>query len=89
MTRKDVQIGKTYYKKVSGVISPVKVLYQNPDKRKLSGGYKHGGWTGRNENTGRNVGIATAASLRGEVIQKIALFNDALKGFYNDGPGTS
>ncbi|MCW5982704.1 MAG: hypothetical protein KIT09_31740 [Bryobacteraceae bacterium] len=44
----------TYVVKVSGRLAPVKILRESP----------YGGWVGRNERTGREVRIRSAAKLR-------------------------
>ena len=54
MRKSEVQIGDTYLVKVSGHIVPVTILRES----------QHGGWVGRNENTGREVRIRSAARLR-------------------------
>lgn len=57
MKAKDVEIGGTYFVRVSGNVVPVKIVSTCP----------YGGWTGRNAVTGREVRIKTAARLRGKV----------------------
>lgn len=54
MKRKSVEIGGVYVAKISGRMVPVKLLRESP----------YGGWDGRNEITGRDVWIKTAAKLR-------------------------
>ena len=63
MKKADVQIGGVYVVKVSGRLSPVKILRLNE--------YHAIGvqtWTGRNLDTGREVTIRSAARLRREYI---------------------
>jgi hypothetical protein len=54
MKKNEVEIGKSYLVKVSGKLSSVKVTGESP----------YGGWIGRNNVTGREVRIRTAARLR-------------------------
>ena len=54
MKKKDVEIGKVYAVKVSGKVSPVKLIKESP----------YGGWFGRNLWTNREVRIKTAGKLR-------------------------
>lgn len=54
MKKADVKIGTTYVVKVSGLLVPVTLDAESP----------HGGWTGTNTKTGRQVRIRTAAKLR-------------------------
>ena len=55
MKKKDVQIGQTYWIKISGDVVPVCIDYEVPN----------GGWTGTNLKTKRQIRIKTAARLRG------------------------
>ena len=52
MKKKDVQVGRTYVVKVSGVLRPVKLERESD----------FGGWDGRNTVTGRSVRIRSAAN---------------------------
>ena len=54
MKKRDVVLGQVYAVKVSGCLQPVRVIAEGP----------HGGWVGRNENTGREIRIRSAAKLR-------------------------
>ena len=54
MKKRDVTLGEVYAVKVSGRIQPVRLLAESP----------HGGWVGRNEQTGREIRIRSAAKLR-------------------------
>ena len=54
MKKTDVKVGETYVVKVSGVLAPVRIL----------GPCSYGGWMGKNEHTGREVRIRSAARLR-------------------------
>jgi hypothetical protein len=54
MKKRDVVLGQVYAVKVSGRIQPVRVIAESP----------YGGWVGRNEQTGCEVGIRSAAKLR-------------------------
>jgi hypothetical protein len=54
MKKRDVELGQVYAVKVSGRIQPVRVIAESP----------YGGWMGRNEHTGREIRIRTAAKLR-------------------------
>ena len=54
MKRRDVTLGQVYAVKVSGRIQPVRLIAESP----------HGGWVGRNEQTGREIRIRSAAKLR-------------------------
>ena len=56
MKKRDVQKGKTYLAKVSGMVVPVRIDQESP----------YGGWEATNTKTGRAVRIKTAARLRGE-----------------------
>lgn len=56
MKKKDVQIGQTYWAKVSGRVVRVRLLSPSPYK----------GWDAINLETSRQVHIKTAARLRGE-----------------------
>lgn len=57
MTKREVKIGRTYAAKVSARIVPVTLLDES----------RYGGWNARNESTGRDVRIKSAAKLRFEV----------------------
>jgi hypothetical protein len=54
MKKREVVLGQVYAVKVSGRIQPVQVIAESP----------YGGWVGRNEQTGREVRIRSAAKLR-------------------------
>ena len=54
MKKKDVEIGKVYQVKVSGKLSPVKIIMPSI----------YGGWVGENLRTKKRVRIKTAARLR-------------------------
>ena len=54
MKKSDVTLGQVYAVKVSGRIQPVRLVAESP----------YGGWLGRNEKTGREVRIKSAAKLR-------------------------
>ena len=54
MKKCDVVLGQVYAVKVSGRIQPVRVIAESP----------YGGWLGRNEQTGREIRIRSAAKLR-------------------------
>jgi hypothetical protein len=54
MKKHDVVLGQVYAVKVSGHIQPVRVVSENP----------YGGWVGKNEATGREMRIRSAAKLR-------------------------
>jgi len=54
MRKSDVQIGSTYVVKVSGRLVPVTIVGESP----------HGGWLGRNDSTGREIRVRSAARLR-------------------------
>lgn len=58
MKKAQVKIGGTYAAKVSDRIVPVTLISEN----------RFGGWIGRNEKTGRDVHIKSAARLRFEII---------------------
>lgn len=62
MKKKDVKIGTIYAVKVSGKISPVKILCVN----------QYGGWDAVNTKTNRNVRLRTAGRLRYEVLEKLS-----------------
>ena len=47
MKKRDVELGQVYAVKVSGRIQPVRLIAESP----------HGGWVGRNEQTGREIRI--------------------------------
>ena len=59
MLKKDVKIGATYWAKVSGRVVPVRITRKSVYK----------GWDAVNTVTKREVHIATAARLRGEVVK--------------------
>jgi hypothetical protein len=54
MKRRNVVLGQVYAVKVSGRIQPVRLIGDSPS----------GGWVGRNEHTGREIRIRSAAKLR-------------------------
>jgi hypothetical protein len=54
MKKQDVALGQVYAVQVSGRIQPVRLVAESP----------YGGWVGRNEQTGREVRIRSAARLR-------------------------
>jgi hypothetical protein len=54
MKQRDVVLGQVYAVKVSGRIQPVRLIAESP----------YGGWVGRNEQTGREIRIRSAARLR-------------------------
>jgi hypothetical protein len=54
MKKQDVVLGQVYAVKVSGRIQPVRLIAESA----------YGGWVGRNEETGRDVRIRSAAKLR-------------------------
>src|SRR5258707_15490719 len=54
MKKHDVVLGQVYAVKVSGRIQPVRIIAESP----------YGGWVGRNEQTGREIRIRSAAKLR-------------------------
>ena len=54
MKQRDAVQGQVYAVKVSGHIQPVRLVAYSP----------HGGWIGRNLQTGRDVRIRTAGKLR-------------------------
>jgi hypothetical protein len=54
MKQRDMVLGQVYAVKVSGRIQPVRLLAASP----------YGGWLGRNEQTGREIRIRSAAKLR-------------------------
>ena len=54
MKKRDVTLGQVYAVKVSGRIQPVRLVAESP----------YGGWVGRNEKTGREIRIRSAAKLR-------------------------
>ena len=60
----DVKLGRSYLAKISGVVTTVTLVRTNP----------HGGWDARNEKTGREVRIRSAAKLRGEVTRKVSVY---------------
>lgn len=59
MRKNEIRIGGTYIAKVSGAITTVRINCEAP----------YGGWLGVNTRTGRQVHIATAGRLRGEVVE--------------------
>ena len=56
MKKHEVEVGKTYRVKVSGVLADVRITGENP----------HGGWDAVNVSTKRTVRIKSAQRLRGE-----------------------
>jgi hypothetical protein len=54
MKKGDGILGQVYAVKVSGRVQPVRLVAQSP----------HGGWLGRNLQTGRSVRIRSVARLR-------------------------
>jgi hypothetical protein len=54
MKKRDVVLGQVYAVKVGGRIQPVRVIAES----------QCGGWVGRNEQTGREIRIRSAAKLR-------------------------
>ncbi len=56
MRKRNVRIGTTYIVKVSGKLTRVRITGESP----------HGGWSGTNLATGREIRIRTAARLRSE-----------------------
>jgi hypothetical protein len=54
MKQRNVVLGQVYAVKVSGCIQPVRLVAESP----------YGGWVGRNEQTGREIRIRSAAKLR-------------------------
>lgn len=56
MKKREVEVGKTYWAKVSGAVVPVRLRAESP----------YGGWDGVNTVTGRAVRVKTAGRLRGE-----------------------
>ena len=54
MKKRDVVLNQVYAVKVSGRIQPVRLIAISP----------YGGWLGRNERTGREIRIRSAAKLR-------------------------
>jgi len=54
MKKQDVLIGESYYVKVSGLLTPVKIIRES----------QYGGWEGINEKTRRAVRIKSAQRLR-------------------------
>jgi hypothetical protein len=59
MKKRDVVLDQVYAVKVSGRIQQVRLVAENP----------HGGWVGRNLQTGREIRIRSAARLRYPVQQ--------------------
>jgi hypothetical protein len=59
MKKREVVLGQVYAVKVSGRIQQVRLVAESP----------HGGWVGRNLQTGREVRIRSAARLRYPVRQ--------------------
>ena len=57
MKGKDVEVGKVYVVKVSGLLAPVRVKGVSP----------YGGWDCVNERTGRAIRVRGAARFRAEV----------------------
>jgi len=64
MQKHNVNIGTTYVVKVSGKLTRVRITGESP----------HGGWSGTNLATGREIRIQTAARLRSEAkpVQRIS-----------------
>jgi hypothetical protein len=60
MKKRDVVLGQVYAVKVSGAVVAVRLVAESP----------HGGWVGRNERTGREIRIRSAAKLRYPVGKK-------------------
>jgi len=56
MKARDVQIGKRYIIRIGQRIVPVRILGESP----------YGGWSAKNERTGRIIRIRSARRLRGE-----------------------
>jgi hypothetical protein len=54
MKKREVVLGQVYAVKVSGRMQPVRLIAESP----------YGGWVGRNEQTGHEIRIRTAARLR-------------------------
>jgi hypothetical protein len=54
MKKRNVELGQVYAVKVGGRIQPVRLIGESP----------YGGWVGRNEQTGREIRIRSAARLR-------------------------
>ena len=54
MKQRDVVLGQVYAVKVRSRIQPVRLVAESPS----------GGWVGRNEQTGREIRIRSAAKLR-------------------------
>jgi len=54
MKNRDIQVGKVYAAKISGVVVPVR----------LAGESRHGGWDAINLRTGRMVRIKSGRKLR-------------------------
>ena len=75
MKKNQVEIGKVYAVKVSGVVVPVQITSESP----------YGGWMGRNMKTNRAVRIKTAGRLRYEVTQSSFLSTEAETSFPHDG----
>lgn len=75
MKQKDVQVGKVYAVRVSGNLSPVRLVRERESTYKANryastGRLSHGGWDAVNLKTGRKVHIASAARLRFELEQR-------------------
>lgn len=58
MKKADIAQGRVYVAKVSGHLARVRIVAESP----------YGGWIGRNEDTGRDVRIKSAARLRREYV---------------------
>lgn len=58
MKKRDIEIGRIYLVKVSGKLSPVKIISES----------HFGGWEGTNLTTKRSIRIKTAGRLRKEMI---------------------
>ena len=54
MRKSDIQIGNKYVVKVSGRLVPVTIVRESA----------YGGWIGRNDSTGREIRVRSAARLR-------------------------
>ena len=60
MKKKEVEIGKVYVAKISGKLSPVKLLQDS----------RYGGWDAKNLRTGHVIRIKSAQKLRRELTQE-------------------
>lgn len=70
MKKSEIEIGKTYMVKVSGIVVPVKIVSES----------QYGGWNGKNTTTGREVRIKSAAKCRREFQYKNDLAFDIASG---------